>query len=142
MEKEEAALWSAAIISCVWIIFEAYNFLGPLLLKKPSSSKRMFMPQGSRYTFAPQWGNIAFDTATDIIFFFWGLYGQPLLRLHHQCAGYYAGIAGFAHLSLRILVYDQDVPAGAAVSFPVPPQSVAAGNFRSEPHRGTAVHGE
>lgn len=99
MEKEEAALWSAAIISCVWIIFEAYNFLGPLLLKKPSSSKRMFMPQGSRYTFAPQWGNIAFDTATDIIFFSFGAFMASL------CCAYTTSALVIMLVLLVLLIY-------------------------------------
>ncbi|WP_295128905.1 AAA family ATPase [uncultured Chitinophaga sp.] len=86
MAKERAALWSAGIIASVWVLFEAYNFLGPLLMKKPSSSKRMFLPKGSKYTFAPAWGNIAFDTITDVIFFSFGAFAASLCCVYTQSA--------------------------------------------------------
>ncbi|UYQ95361.1 hypothetical protein MKQ68_09650 [Chitinophaga horti] len=99
MEKETAALWSAGIIASIWIIFEAYNFLGPLLLKKPSNNKRMFLPKGSRYTFPPQWGNIAFDTTTDIIFFSFGAFAASL------CCAYTTNGLIILLVLLALLIY-------------------------------------
>ena len=51
-----------------WIAFETYNFLGPLLLKSRSRSKLLYV-KGNSYTFQPAWGNILFDTLTDLSFF-------------------------------------------------------------------------
>lgn len=48
------------LISVVATVFEAYNFLVPLLSKK----KHM--------TFSPAWINVGFDTFTDLIFFYIG----------------------------------------------------------------------
>lgn len=60
--------WAALIISCAWIAFETYNFLGPLLTKRPAKKDTMFTG-GPRYKFQPRWGFIAFDTITDLLFF-------------------------------------------------------------------------
>src|SRR5262249_33558356 len=35
--------WAAVIICGVWLLFETYNFLGPLLLKKHSRSNLLFV---------------------------------------------------------------------------------------------------
>ena len=51
-----------------WIAFETYNFLGPLLLKSHSKSKLLYV-KSNPYTFQPAWGNILFDTLTDLSFF-------------------------------------------------------------------------
>jgi hypothetical protein len=72
------ALWSAVIISGAWLLFEIYNFLGPLLKNKHSKSKLLFVA-GETYIFKPAWGNIAFDTATDLIFFWLGAFVASLL---------------------------------------------------------------
>jgi hypothetical protein len=73
------ALWCAVIISCAWLLFELYNFLGPLLLNKPSGSKLLYIPKGKAYVFSPAWKNIAFDTATDVMFFALGAFTLSIL---------------------------------------------------------------
>ena len=35
---------AALFVSIVWLLFESYNFLGPLLLNKQSQSKLLFVP--------------------------------------------------------------------------------------------------
>lgn len=60
---------SAIFVSLIWLVFEIYNFLGPLLSKKESNSDVVFIPKKSPYTFKPKWGNVAFDTFTDVCFF-------------------------------------------------------------------------
>ena len=66
------AIKSAIYVSLAWLVFETYNFLGPLLSKKESDSDVVFMPKKSNYTFKPKWGNVAFDTFTDVCFFAFG----------------------------------------------------------------------
>ncbi len=56
----------------IWTIFEIYNFLGPLLLKK--NSAKVKLNQQSQYTFKPKWLNIFFDTFTDVCFFWLGAF--------------------------------------------------------------------
>jgi DNA replication protein len=73
-----AAFWSAVFISGAWLLFETYNFLGPLLSKNRSRSKVVFVP-GKKYIFQPAWGNIAFDTGTDILFFWFGAFLTSIL---------------------------------------------------------------
>lgn len=54
----------AIFVTGFWVLFETYNFLGPLLLKQ----------QAKPYVFPPRWGNIAFDTLTDVGFFALGAF--------------------------------------------------------------------
>ncbi|APZ45242.1 hypothetical protein BW723_02550 [Polaribacter reichenbachii] len=68
------ALKAAIYVSLVWLLFEIYNFLGPLLSKKESDSDVLFIPKKSKYTFKPKWGNVAFDTFTDVCFFTLGAF--------------------------------------------------------------------
>ncbi len=56
------------IVGGAWLLFELYNFLGPLLFNKTSKSKLVYAPS-KRYRFQPSWANIAFDTITDVGFF-------------------------------------------------------------------------
>ena len=70
---------AALYVSLAWLVFEAYNFLGPLLSKKESDSDVVFIPKKSRYTFKPKWGNVAFDTFTDVCFFTFGAFLFSLL---------------------------------------------------------------
>jgi hypothetical protein len=70
-----AATWSPVIISGAWLAFETYNFLGPLLSKKQSNSKLVFVPK-QQYVFQPSWANIAFDTITDLGFFWLGAFSS------------------------------------------------------------------
>lgn len=72
------ALWAAIYVALAWVLFETYNFLGPLLLNKPSSSKLLFIPSKQTYVFQPAWGNIAFDTVTDLSFFALGAFSASL----------------------------------------------------------------
>ena len=60
------AIWSAVGVSIFWLLFETYNFLGPLLFKRQSRSKLLFVPK-EQYIFSPDWENIAFDTFTDLL---------------------------------------------------------------------------
>ena len=62
---ENPAIMTALFVSLFWLVFELYNFLGPLL-------------KGKSNTFKPKWGNIAFDTATDLLFFFLGSFSASL----------------------------------------------------------------
>lgn len=73
--------WAAIIISIIWLLFEAYNFLGPLLIKKQSKSKLLFISSGSEYVFQPAWGNVAYDTFTDLCFFWLGAFSVSLFLL-------------------------------------------------------------
>lgn len=59
-------LYSAAFITGFWIAFELFNFFGPLLYH---GVDKHFRIRKLQYTFPPAWGNIAFDTVTDILFF-------------------------------------------------------------------------
>jgi hypothetical protein len=74
-DPADKAAWGVAIF---WLSFELYNFLGPLLLKRVSRSKRLFVPSKKKYVFQPNWGNIAFDTATDVGFFWFGAFSARL----------------------------------------------------------------
>lgn len=71
------SLRAAVYISVFWLLFELYNFLGPLLLQKHSASKLLFIA-GNKYTFLPAWGNVAFDTFTDLCFFWLGAFAASL----------------------------------------------------------------
>lgn len=88
-----AALWSALVVSLFWILFELYNFLGPLLLNRQSKSNLLFMA-AERYTFKPAWANIAFDTATDVGFFCTGAFSASLMLYPNWPVGWVlAGLA-------------------------------------------------
>ena len=65
---------AAIYISIGWLAFETYNFLGPLLSKKESSSDVFFIPKTASYKFNPKWANVAFDTFTDVCFFAFGAF--------------------------------------------------------------------
>ncbi|WP_160716793.1 AAA family ATPase [Chitinophaga solisilvae] len=72
MSETQASLYSAGAISVLWLAFETINFLGPLLMSKPGGVKK-------HYVFQPAWGNIAFDTITDLLFFWTGAFTASLL---------------------------------------------------------------
>jgi hypothetical protein len=72
----EAALWAAVGVSFAWLAFEIINFLGPLLSHQQKKRKRT--AKGD-YTFQPAWGNVAFDTATDVLFFSLGAFTASVL---------------------------------------------------------------
>jgi hypothetical protein len=79
---EDHAIWSAIIINVMWLLFEIYNFLGPLILKKQSRSKVLYVPK-SRNCFNPPWLNIAFDTVTDLLFFWMGACAASFILDHN-----------------------------------------------------------
>lgn len=68
---QNPARWAFLFISINWLLFEAYNFLGPLLLKKRTSSKIFYLPK-QQYVFEPAWRNVGYDTITDLGFFWLG----------------------------------------------------------------------
>ncbi len=80
-------LWSTLIIGILWTVFEAYNFLGPLLLKKKSTAQNIYSPAKTKYVFEPDWKNVGFDTATDVVFFWLGSFiaGTCLFLMHNDC---------------------------------------------------------
>lgn len=73
-------LWASFGVWSMWILFETYNFLGPLLLKV--STKRRALNKGD-YTFSPAWANVAFDTATDLAYFGIGALAASLVCKFH-----------------------------------------------------------
>ncbi len=58
-----ARIKPAVFVSLFWLLFETYNFLGPMLLE-----------HSKPYVFPPRWGNVAFDTITDVAFFALGAF--------------------------------------------------------------------
>ncbi|SHF81814.1 ATP-binding protein [Pedobacter caeni] len=78
-EMKHVEIWSPLIIWGFWILFEACNFLGPLLLntsiKKSASGKKT-------YIFDPEWSNVTFDTLTDLCFFGIGALGCSLICVY------------------------------------------------------------
>ncbi len=95
----DPSLWAAVIVSIMWLLFEFYNFLGPLLSNKQSLSKVLFVSSGKNYVFKPAWGNVAFDTFTDLCFFWFGAFSGSLF-LHFSWAVIYILLA-----LLLILIY-------------------------------------
>jgi len=67
------AIWCAVAVSVNWLAFESVNFLGPLMLKKRTRSKLFYVPK-EQYVFEPAWRNLAFDTLTDLLFFWLGAF--------------------------------------------------------------------
>jgi hypothetical protein len=53
-----ASTKAAIGVWATWILFEVYNCVEPILFN-----------HSKKYTFAPPWGNIIYDTATDLSFF-------------------------------------------------------------------------
>lgn len=64
--------WAALFVGLFWLCFELYNFLGPLLGRSKSASKVLYIPSKNTFQFEPAWKNIAFDTFTDLCFFWIG----------------------------------------------------------------------
>lgn len=73
-------LWAAGCVAAFWFLFEVYNFLGPLLKNKRSIARGIYIPKKSTpdYQFQPSWANVAFDTATDIVYFATGAFSAAL----------------------------------------------------------------
>ncbi|MFM2358608.1 MAG: hypothetical protein RLY16_601 [Bacteroidota bacterium] len=85
-------------IGLAWLVFELFNFLGPLLFKKNTASKLLFVP-GKQQQFSPAWANIAFDTFTDVCFFVLGAFAAGE-HLYAQTNGWY--VLG---VTLLVVVY-------------------------------------
>ena len=72
----KAAVWAGIGSAIIWLLFEIVNFLGPL--------RRHLLPGmrnqagGSQHPFPPAWRNIAFDTGTDVLFFWLGAFSASL----------------------------------------------------------------
>jgi len=93
------SFWAAIIVSIIWLLFELYNFLGPLLSNKQSESKRIFISSGNKYVFQPDWSNVAFDTFTDLCFFWFGSFSASLFLDINL------NIIGILFLVLIVLLY-------------------------------------
>ncbi len=88
---QQPGLYATVIISATWVLFELYNFLGPLLLNTSKHAKKNV---SGNYTFAPAWGNIAYDTATDVSFFWIGAFTMGNAIIYQP----------FIHTTLYILI--------------------------------------
>jgi hypothetical protein len=86
------------IVSAFWFLFELWNVLGPLATKRKSTSPLIYMPRG-KYVFPPAWGNLVFDTFTDLCFFWLGACAATLP------IGYYPPIPFIAIGLIAILMY-------------------------------------
>lgn len=74
MTVNQAAARAALAIAGAWLLFEIYNFLGPLLAHRQQPGSKA----APTYTFSPAWRNVAFDTATDVLFFAFGAFSASL----------------------------------------------------------------
>ena len=79
MNDHQAAIWAPVSVGLFWLVFETINFLGPLLsrrsrLSKPASQHKEVFP--------PAWSNIAFDTATDVLYFWFGALAAGLFLFY------------------------------------------------------------
>jgi hypothetical protein len=90
------ALWAAITITGTWLVFELFNFLEPLLNTK-KQKKQMNRPKES-YVFKPAWGNVAFDTATDVLFFGFGAFFAA------KVCNYHAAYIAIIWLSITVLL--------------------------------------
>lgn len=59
------AAWSVALF---WLLFEVFNVLKSIFFSKPKGG----------FTFRPQWGNVVFDTATDVLVFAIGAFAASV----------------------------------------------------------------
>ena len=75
-QMRQPEIWSAVFIWGGWLLFELYNFLGPLLL---NTSSKQVTAIAKGYTFKPAWANVTFDTLTDLCYFGIGAAAASLL---------------------------------------------------------------
>jgi len=61
----KVAAWSIALL---WLLFEVFNVLKSIFFSKPKGG----------FTFRPQWGNVVFDTATDVLVFAIGAFAASV----------------------------------------------------------------
>lgn len=69
---DRPALVSMLVMAGIWTIFELYNFLMPILSKKTSKSTWLYLPN-KKASFNPPWKHVAFDTGTDLLYFYLGI---------------------------------------------------------------------
>lgn len=67
-----SSLVVATVVAAIWLLFELYNFLIPIL--SAAFANRSKSAQNEKFVFRPPWLNIAFDTFTDLCFFWIGAY--------------------------------------------------------------------
>ena len=67
--KQASAVWAALGVGAFWVLFEICNLLGPLLLKRRFKT---IVSLSKKLRFEPDWKNLGFDTATDLVFFLTG----------------------------------------------------------------------
>ncbi|MDB4835172.1 hypothetical protein OAH12_01160 [Cyclobacteriaceae bacterium] len=65
-KTSNSSLLTAALVASFWLLFETYNLLGPLIFSK------------KKHVFKPRWGNLVFDTSTDLLFFWFGAFSAAL----------------------------------------------------------------
>ncbi|MFA7272407.1 MAG: hypothetical protein WC044_00985 [Crocinitomicaceae bacterium] len=79
-----SAFMTGLLVSIFWLVFELYNFLGPLLAGKKTAAKLIYIPSAEKTIFEPAWGNIAFDTFTDLCFFWLGAFSASQVLSHND----------------------------------------------------------
>ena len=67
--KQASAQAAAFWVGGAWIVFETYNLLGPLLLRRRFKS---IASPFRKIAFKPDWRNLTYDTITDLGFFITG----------------------------------------------------------------------
>ena len=82
---QHPAIWACTFFSVGWFVFELFNFLAPLLKK---TSKYAQKNATDNYTFQPAWLNIAYDTATDVCFFWIGTLAASINCESNQILNY------------------------------------------------------
>jgi hypothetical protein len=97
LDPESAGIKAASYVALGWVCFELYNFLGPLLMKKKSSSKLVYV-SGPSYQFQPAWLNIAYDTFTDLCFFAFGSFLSAYILVY-----FHGGITSTFSMMLWVL---------------------------------------
>ncbi len=74
-------------VSAVWLLFEAYNLIGPIWLRRRFKSIVRFR---QKVCFEPDTRNLAYDTTTDLVFFWLGSCTAGLII--HQTLGLWIAI--------------------------------------------------
>jgi len=81
---DDPSLVATIAVSTWWLIFELFNFIKPLMWAKKNISNNGFFEccqKGETAVFSPKWFNIAYDTFTDLCFFWLGAFS---ITLFHQ----------------------------------------------------------
>ncbi len=78
ISERRAANRAVLLVSAAWLAFEFCNLLVPILFKMHEKLKVTFISRRQRI-FQPAWKNIAFDTITDLCFFWFGAFFAGVL---------------------------------------------------------------